>query len=429
MSNTQTYKKAIWLYVILLIFEGALRKWILPFLDTPLLLVREPIVLWLFWEGLKRGWLKNWLSISIMSISTLSFLLSLPALHQTIPTAMFGWRIYFVHIPFIFIAAKILQRDDVLKIGRFLLYLLIPMTLLMVLQFYSPQSAWVNRGVGNNIEGAGFDGLMGFFRPPGTFSFTSGLILYLQISGSFLFYFLINNKNLIKNLQIKPILLYTMLGCYAITIPTSISRTHLFQTLILILFLFIGVIFSQNKKIIKQFSAFLPISLILLIGLLVSGLANESIEVLTTRFENASDAEGGLKGTLGERYFGSFIRAFSDPDIPLFGNGLGLGTNIGAKLAGGTDGMFSFFNGEEEWVRITNESGIILGVFIILYRLLVAIKFSFAGFRKLIYQHDLLPWMLIPAFALNFINGSLGIPTNLGFIVLAAFLYLASLKK
>ena len=30
-------KQAIWLYLILLIYEGALRKWVLPDLSTPLL--------------------------------------------------------------------------------------------------------------------------------------------------------------------------------------------------------------------------------------------------------------------------------------------------------------------------------------------------------------------------------------------------------
>jgi hypothetical protein len=42
------------------------------------------------------------------------------------------------------------------------------------LQFYSPQS-WVNRGVGGDLS-VGFSGADDYFRPPGTFSFTSGLL-------------------------------------------------------------------------------------------------------------------------------------------------------------------------------------------------------------------------------------------------------------
>src|SRR3546814_1990531 len=38
-------KQGIWVYFILLIFEGALRKWVLPGLATPLLVVRDPVAL------------------------------------------------------------------------------------------------------------------------------------------------------------------------------------------------------------------------------------------------------------------------------------------------------------------------------------------------------------------------------------------------
>ena len=34
----------IWIYAILLMFEGVLRKWLLPGLSDPLLLVREPFL-------------------------------------------------------------------------------------------------------------------------------------------------------------------------------------------------------------------------------------------------------------------------------------------------------------------------------------------------------------------------------------------------
>lgn len=53
------YRMAIWIYLFLLIFEGAIRKWVLPQLATPLLLVRDPIVIWLYCIAMQKGWLKN----------------------------------------------------------------------------------------------------------------------------------------------------------------------------------------------------------------------------------------------------------------------------------------------------------------------------------------------------------------------------------
>lgn len=44
-SRRKSLRKLLWLYFWLLIFEGALRKWILPGLSSPLLLVRDPVAL------------------------------------------------------------------------------------------------------------------------------------------------------------------------------------------------------------------------------------------------------------------------------------------------------------------------------------------------------------------------------------------------
>lgn len=138
------YRKAVWIYLFLLIFEGALRKWLLPWLATPLLLVRDPIVIWLTMVGWQKGWLNNGYVRAMMIVSTLSFFLSLVWGHHNLFVALFGWRIYFFHFPMIFVMGKVLSRTDLLKMGRFILWISIPMTALIVVQFYSPQTAWVN---------------------------------------------------------------------------------------------------------------------------------------------------------------------------------------------------------------------------------------------------------------------------------------------
>ena len=45
----------VWVYLFLLIFEGVLRKWILPTLSDPLLLVREPFLVLIYLMALGRG--------------------------------------------------------------------------------------------------------------------------------------------------------------------------------------------------------------------------------------------------------------------------------------------------------------------------------------------------------------------------------------
>ena len=41
-------RRLIWLYFWLLLLEGALRKWVVPQLSNPLLIIRDPVVLLIY---------------------------------------------------------------------------------------------------------------------------------------------------------------------------------------------------------------------------------------------------------------------------------------------------------------------------------------------------------------------------------------------
>lgn len=418
------YRNMIWVYVVLLIIEGALRKWFLPSLATPLLVVRDPIVIWLVVVGLRKGWL-NFLYVKMMMIvCTLSFVLSLLFGHHNLLVALFGWRIYFFHFPMIFIIGQMLTRDDILRICRFFLYVSIPMTVLIVIQFYSPSTAWVNLGIGG--EGtAGFSGTGQFMRPSGVFSFTSGYVAFQGLVGCILFYYLVANRALEEKYRINNCLLTIILIFNMIAIPTSISRTLFFQTVVFVTFLILTGLFKQNMRF--KIVRFLCIGAAAIALLTITGMMETSISAFTTRFEEANKAEGGLEGTLGERYLGGLLGALLNIDIPVSGYGLGLGTNVGAKLMGGN--MYSFgFNGEVEWQRIVGESGFILGLLIIIIRLLFSLSLLKKSYQRLTQQSDILPWMLSAGMILSLPQGQWAIPTNLGFCVLLSGLTLAAIR-
>ena len=419
------YRNAIWVYLFLLIFEGALRKWFLPQLATPLLLVRDPIVVWLYCVALQKGWLKN-MPVRIMCVvSTLSLIFSLLVGHHNLLVGLFGWRIYFFHFPMIFIMAKVLSKRDILKMGRFILYVSIPMTALVVMQFYSPQTAWVNMGVGGEGS-AGFAGALGYSRPPGTFSFTSGYVCFQALVGGYLLYFLIDNNSLPKDLRIEKYALYMMLACYLISIPTSISRSHFFQTAVLLFFLSFAAMRKNSLK--AKFLKLMAISAVVIMILLSFGIGGEQIEAFTERFTTANEAEGGMEGVVGDRYAGGLLSAFTDFSIPPLGYGIGLGTNVGAKLMGGD--MYSFgFNGENEWTRIVGECGYMVGWIIIFIRLFVAMDIFRKSYRRLVRRKDLLPWMLCAGMLLTIPQGQWAIPTNLGFSIMTGGLALAAVKN
>lgn len=418
------YRKAIWIYIFLLIFEGALRKWVLPSLATPLLLVRDPIAIWLTIVGLQKGWIKSGYAKTMMVVASISFILTLAIGHHNLFVALFGWRIYFFHFPMIFVMGKVLTRADLLKIGQFILWISIPMTILIFMQFHSPQTAWVNMGVGG--EGtAGFSGAMGYMRPSGTFSFTSGYVMFQAVVGCYLLYYLLMNNTIPKEYQFSKIVLIILAGCYLLSIPTSISRTHFFQTGVFIIFLFIAAM--RRNKFKSKFLKFILIAIIAGIILYLSGLGGTSMEAFMDRLEGANKAEGGAEGVIGDRYIGGLLGSLINFQIPIFGYGIGLGTNAGANIMGGN--MYSFgFNGENEWSRIIGECGMLLGFVIIGIRLIFSLDIWNRAYKFLVKRNDLLPWMLSAGMMLTVPQGQWSIPTNLGFCILFGGLTLASIN-
>lgn len=418
-SKIKQLKTGIWLYLWLLLFEGALRKWFLPGLATPLLLVRDPVGVWLIARALSLKVLPiNGYIIAALFISTLCFISTLLLGHGNLLVALYGLRTLIIHFPLVFVIGAVFDRNDVLRVGQIMLYTSLPMIVLVIVQFYSPQSAWVNIGVGGDTAGAGFSGALGYFRPPGTFSFTNGNTLYWIFIIPFLFYFLLNKK------EINSLALLLSIGAFILSIPFSISRALFFQTILSLVFLLIAVVFNPKTGLR------LILSLIFLGGIIVVVLQNNVVstatEVFTTRFESANENEGGLEGVLIDRFLGGMVGAITNSeDLPLFGYGLGMGTNVGSQLMAGKR---IFLIAEEEWGRIIGELGILLGLLLIVIRISLAARLAKSSFTSL-RSGDLLPWFLLSVSALIITQGGWAQPTSLGFFVILSGLQLASLKE
>jgi hypothetical protein len=411
-------KRGIWTYFILLIFEGALRKWVLPGLATPLLIVRDPVALWLLFVASRKGLLpSNIYMNATFLIGVISFFTALFLGHGNLAVAMFGARIMLIQFPLIFVIGRVLNREDVEKIGKVLIYISIPMVLLIALQFYSPQSAWVNRGIGGDIGGGGFGGgAMGFFRPPGTFSFTNGVSNFFSLDACFVFYFWLVPKKINRI-----VLIAATIGLIA-SISLSISRTLLFSIVVSALFA-LSAMFS-NPRLIGRGIVFCAMIFLGLVILSQTNFFKTSTEVFGSRYEDAGKQEGGTKGVLGDRYLGGLMGAvLGSSDVPFFGYGLGIGTNAGANLL---TGKTVFLVSEGEWGRVIGELGPLLGILFIFIRVSLTAKIGLLAFKKM-NTGVLLPWMLLSYVALNIPQGQFAQPSHLGFAVLSAGLIIAAL--
>jgi len=419
VDPNQGIRRGIWWYFFLLIFEGALRKWFLPGLSTPLLVIRDPIALYVVLTAWNKGLLPN--NVYLFGMVTIGILGSFTALavgHGNLPVAVYGARMFLIHFPMVFVMGRIFTREDVVKVGRITLWISLPMVVLIGLQFYSPQSAWVNRGLGDDAGGAGFAGALGYFRPPGTFSFTTGNTLFFSLVTGFVVYFLFNPKTINRFLLIGASI------AVIASIPLSISRSLTFQVILSLGFAFL-VILRKPKNLGKALVG-VGIITLLLFALSSSKLFQTATGVLTARFTSAESSEGGLQGTFGDRYLGGMISTLSSAsEQPFFGYGIGMGTKVGAQLISGNRRRWLI--AEAEWGRLIGELGPLMGIAVILLRLSLSIKIAINSYFKMA-KGDMLPWMLLSFGFVLVAQGSWAQPTTLGFATLTGGLMLASLN-
>ncbi|SFG08835.1 hypothetical protein SAMN05216383_10511 [Prevotella sp. KH2C16] len=392
----------------------------LPDFAQPLTIVRDPIVLLLVIQGLRKGLLQNnYCRLSIF-VSILSFIISAFTDQTSLLVQYYGTRIFLLYFPAIFVIAKVFTLEDFYKTARFFLYLSVPMTILVIAQFSSPQSNWVNIGVGGDTESGGLAGTMGFFRPSGLFSFTQGFVCFQSFVVAYLLIY-IYDKRAQSFAPIPKIMLLLILACYIISIPISISRTLFFQTIAALIFISFAILISR-KGMGSMFK--IVCTLVILIPLLMTFEEAQSfINVFLNRFSEAEEVEGDvIKGTIFNRYFGAFLRPWS-LDVPFWGHGIGLGTRFGMNYS-----RADFFT-DEEWTRIIYESGFLVGSIYIGLRLLLSLSLICKSIKQCWSLKYQTPMILLPPVLFLLPQGSWGNTTPLGFAVFAVATLLILLRK
>ena len=414
-------KGMIWAYVILLIFEGSLRKWVLPSYADALLVIRDPLALAIYVMASMSGRFPlNGYVIATFALAVASAGASVFAGQTNLLVTLYGLRINYFHLPLIWVMGEVLDRRDVERIGSFLLLIAIPMTVLMVLQFKSPMDAPINRGVGND-EGGQIFGADGFgIRPPGFFSFITGPQLFYPLVAAFFFYQVGAKRRLTW-----PILSACGLAIL-IALPVSISRTVMLATGVVAIAFVMTLPFHRSKI------GSLP-QIALIMGLVAAGVSflpvfREARDVFMMRWDTAAissngDAWSGIFGRLFVGFTQPFVVA---SQVPFFGNGIGVGSNVGARLL---QGRVGFMLAEDEWSKVFLELGPALGAAFILLRVMIAVHLGRLALRSLLESRDNLPTLLFAACAVAIVQNQWALPTILGFAVVGAGLLVAASKS
>ena len=226
MTSTRILRlrQLLWLYFWLLLFEGALRRWFLPGLSNVLLLVRDPVALlavWWAWPLLRQRRWYGWM-LTLLVIGSLAFLMGVTLGHGDLFIALYGVRVFLLQLPLIFVFASVFTRDDVIRFAWVMVLLCIPMTLLIATQSNLPSSHLLNVGPGG-LGTSVFAGAGGRFRPPGTFTFITGVSSFFTLAVASLFCVLYCHNN---NQRQKLICLIAGIAL-VVALPVSISRSLL----------------------------------------------------------------------------------------------------------------------------------------------------------------------------------------------------------
>jgi hypothetical protein len=400
----------IFVYFFLLIFEGALRFWVFPGLSGPLLLVRDPVVCLIYLLAASAGVMPRNAAIGLtVMLAVVTGLYSLVASDAPMLVTVYGLRCNFLHLPLIFVMQRVLSGDDVLWIGRRMMWLMIPMGILVVQQFRSPQGSLINMG--------GMYTQYGTVRPAGTFSFCAGMVCFSALVAAFLAHSFTSRDN--KGFALKVLCSIAVVASLAV----SGSRSTVLS---------VGIVFIMlaGLSFVTTSAARGMLTMFGVIGLGIAGLSSteffeEGQRQLTKRFEDSAHGEGVMQSSMDR-----FIDMFNYPiwaasEAPLMGHGQGTGTNAGYFL---TTGQRGFGGGQEtELGRIMYEMGALFGTIFILLRLSITIQMLRVGLGAL-RRGNLLSILLFGAAGMNVLMGSWGIPNTQGFACFGGGLCLAAAK-
>ena len=328
---------------------------------------------------------------------------------------LFGVRTDFLHLPLIFLMAAVLDRDDVIRYGRWFMICSVPILLLMVRQFDSAPGDFINAGAGGALNGQ-IRGALGKIRPAGPFSFISGTVDYFSIVAAFVFYGWLEPRTYGR------LLLWIATLATVIAVPVSISRSLLLGVLI------VGAcgvaVAIKDPSRIPQFLG----PLIAAAGFLAVAADSIYVQAFTTRWNEASGTTSDqlYASTLARSLAEFFAPVSLAVQTPFFGYGIGLGTIAGARLS---TGQYTFLLAESELARIVMELGPILGLAFIGWRVWMTWKVIFGSWQSYWHTGEPLAWLIGGACFLSVLNGQWGPSTNLGFAVFGAGMTLAAMNN
>lgn len=340
---------------LIVIFEGALRKWVSNSLTNPIILLRDSLAVYGIYWAISHGKLTKIPQVSQLLIFWTVCLVLWGALQLIVNDGsillyIIGLRFWLLYLWFGVVAGISLTAYDFNYVIKVLLKTALVILPLVVLQFFSPPDSFINKQLDDDATGV-FRLSGDIVRTTGTFSFTAGETIYLSILGPLVF----GTITSANKLFISKLLPMIIIMAYFTLVLLAGSRTALLTFVIqFICFIVIEFLYlNKSDKPRNKNSKFLLIGALLSLCVLPFILTT-AIDATTERLSSASDAEDPIDRILTNIFGEVTLDSFN-----FFGFGLGAGSNFAGIV---NDTNFSL--GEFEASRILNEAGIVGVLFI-----------------------------------------------------------------
>ena len=363
---------------VLLIVEGALRKWVFPEFGQVLFFIRDPFVLAIYGMALVSGhwpyrsrWLTAALLLALLSLllAVLQVAVGLGNPQAPLIFAAYGMRNYFFYIPLAFIVAEIFQLEDLRRVAIITFGFLVLSTFLVIIQFYSPIDSPINVGTADDpllqFRGLGLDEK--HTRPMGLFTSSAGQKQLVVSSLALVFAAWVGVFRRSGALRVLlPVATVGVLACLAF----SGSRGAMLSAGLVV----IAAIFAAARggtevgrgRLFFVVAAFFLVALVLVPLFFADGLAaflgrwSEAQAYEMTQFSG---------GVFGRTLYGfiDFLRLLVG--TPLLGFGIGMGGNAAILAATNAGGAGLQYSAETDWARHIVDLGPVLGLAFMTFRI------------------------------------------------------------
>lgn len=183
------WRRSLKAVFLLLVLEGALRKWVLPQASEMIYFLKDVVLMGAYFNFYGLSAPKEKLPKQGKIVNVLIFIALIWCIFQVFNPSLgsplvgiFGLRGYLVYIPLIWMIPYLFESENELyKFLRSHLLLTIPVGIIGIVQFFSPSSSWINAYANEEAVVKATFGVTTSVRITGTFSYISGYASYLLI--------------------------------------------------------------------------------------------------------------------------------------------------------------------------------------------------------------------------------------------------------